>query len=85
MSFLNAIAAFKGAFLGALLGNNVSVRGPETTSPHRRKRSHPAYSSTTGAGHSLPERPGHGNSHPYPVCEYPLPDRPMHSLTSLHR
>lgn len=85
MSFFTAIAAFKGAFLGALLGNNSPAQRPETTSSHVHKPSHLAYSSPTGYGHSLRERPGQGHPHPYPVCEDPLPHRPLHSLVSLSR
>ncbi len=82
MSIFSAIAAFKGAFLGALFGNNSPFKGPEAMMPQV-----PLFPSKPGFGHaqplrpvhghSLPERPGYGHSHPSPVCQYPMTDRPV--------
>lgn len=83
MSIFDAIAAFKGALLGSLLGSKLPVQRPDPFESYARTGSHLSYSSPFGSGHSLPERPSQGHSHPYPVCQYPLSDRPLRSLFPL--
>lgn len=87
MSFFNAIAAFKGAFLGALLGNHLPrtevgsavPQGPVYGPPH----SYRPYPSQPGYGHHQPARPTYGrphHAHPHPVSDHQLPIRPLYPL-----
>ncbi len=81
MSFLNAIAAFKGAFLGALLGNNLPRTEFSHTTPQRPEYGHPGFS------HARSAKPYHRKPypHPYSVSEQHLPSRPLYPLYSLNR
>ena len=94
MSFFNAIAAFKGAFLGALLGNGVSHRGAESVRPHGSHgpvhgkpvitHRHPSRSTF---GHTHHAKPHHHTPHlqPLAVSDHQLPYQPLYPLFSLSR
>ncbi|PKA75866.1 hypothetical protein ATI14_2800 [Pseudomonas tolaasii NCPPB 2192] len=85
MCLLNTINAFKG-FLGALLGgHHTHDRGPAQGAGQKPGHTHLSYTSASRPtfGHAVPQRPGHGHNHPYPVCEFPQPDRPVRPLASL--
>lgn len=89
MSFFTAIAAFKGAFLGALLGNQLPGKGYESAAPQRpgygKLCQHHTHSTPPGYGHPLPGRPGQNKPYPQVGFEHPLPSRPLYPLFSLNR
>lgn len=85
MSFLTAIAAFKGAFLGALVGNHLSGRKVATTKPHKggpHHHHHRPHFTQPDLNRPQPAKP-----HPYPpaIDEYQAPSRPLYPLFSLNR
>jgi hypothetical protein len=89
MSFFNAIAAFKGAFLGALLGNQLPGKGYESAESQRpgygKPCHHHPHSNQFGYNLPQPGRPGQYKPHSPVGCEHPLPSRPLYPLFSLNR
>lgn len=89
MSFFTAIAAFKGAFLGALLGNQLPAKGYESAAPQRPEHGKPCHhhphSNQFGHNHPQPGGPGQCKPHPPASGEHPLPSRPLYPLFSLNR
>lgn len=96
MSIFSAIAAFKGAFLGALLANKFSNRESEYAAPRQPEcggggsyRPRPEiYQANLAQG--CPPKPHHGaphrtELHAHPVHEHQVHHRPMHSLFTLSR
>lgn len=92
MAFFDAVIAFKGALLGALLGNTVPRNDfgngyrsrPQTSDHHHHHRPHTV---RPHAGITYPYQTNHGQ--PYPqqpsVCEQPSPYRPTYPLYTLSR
>lgn len=86
MSFCTAIAAFKEAFFEALVGNHLPCKQVETTRAKRPVYGQPGprrpYSAQPVVGHTQSAKPSHGKPHPqpYPICEQPLPYRPLYPL-----
>lgn len=64
MSLFTAIAAFKGAFIGSLLGHALHPGGPHTSTPQRPGFGKPC------VDHTHSSRPGTGHDHgrPRPQC-----------------
>lgn len=89
MSFFSAIAAFKGAFLGTLLGNQLPGKGYESAAPQRPgygKPCHPhPYSDHFDYSRPQPGRPGPYKPYPPVGVEHPLQSRPLYPLFSLNR
>jgi hypothetical protein len=89
MSFFSAIAAFKGAFLGALVGSQLPRKGYEPATPQRPGYGKPCHHHTQsnqfGYNHPRPARPGDYHLHPQMGVEQPLPSRPLYPLFSLNR
>lgn len=85
MTILSAIAAFKGAFLGALLGNNLPHKGFEPANPLRPGygHHHRPYPTGPGYGHAPHCKPGHGEPFPDPGHLYPT--RPSYPLFAFNR
>lgn len=78
MSFFSAIEAFKGAFLGALLGNHLGHAKAEPAMPLRPdpampSRPEPAspchhpHSTRPEFAHAHPAKPVHGTPYPFPA------------------
>ena len=89
MSFFTAIAAFKGAFLGTLLGNQLPGKGYESAAPQRpgygKPCHHHPHPNQFGYSHPQPGRPGQHKPYPSVGDEQPLPNRPLYPLFSLNR
>ena len=95
MAFLDAIAAFKGAFLGALLGNNVPRNdfgtgyrsGHAINDHHHHHHQHRPHTVRPHAGHTYPTQTNHGRPYPqqHTVHEQPSPYRPTYPLYTLSR
>ena len=88
MTILSAIAAFKGAFLGALLGSNLPHKGFEPANPQRPGYGKPGHHhclhpTQPGYDHGHPSKPGHGK--PYPDAGHTYPSRPSYPLFSFNR
>lgn len=75
MSFLNSIAAFKGAFLGTLVGNKLPCNDIGTARPQRpvygQSSHYQSYSNQPADCHPQPARPSYAKPQPqtYPICE----------------
>lgn len=83
MSFFTEIAAFKGAFFGALLGNHLPCKQVETTRPqrpdHGKPGPHRPHSVQPVVGHTQPAKPSYGKPHSQPQPQ-PQPYRPLYPL-----
>jgi hypothetical protein len=84
MSFFSAIAAFKGAFLGALLGGYLPREG---TAPALQQRpggeAHRPHPTRPGYGRPHPTRPACAtphHPHTHPISHPQLPSRPLFAL-----
>lgn len=70
MSFFSAIEAFKGAFLGALLGNHLGHAKAEPAMPLRPEPASPCHhphSTRPEFAHAHPAKPVHGTPYPFPA------------------
>ncbi|MCK3839677.1 MULTISPECIES: hypothetical protein [unclassified Pseudomonas] len=81
MSFFNAIAAFKGAFLGALLGNHAPRNDFAVTQPYRPHHGSSGHYHRPHFSYAQPTR-YHNPSylHQQPVNGYQSPSRPLYPL-----
>jgi hypothetical protein len=88
MSFFNTIIAFKGALLGALLGNHLTrdesaSRHPQ--GPAHASHCHRPHVTEPDVGHTPVATPSYGKPHVHVVDEYQQPCRPSIPLFSLSR
>lgn len=89
MAFFDAVIAFKGALLGALLGNNVPRNdfGNVYRPGHATNNHHRPHTVRPHAGITYPYQTHHGKPHTQQptVCEQPTPYRPTYPLCTLSR